>query len=146
MTTHHKSPRDEVHVYRALYTYQTEERSIRVAADDVRHAMPSYCTSYHPSSPHISQPTPAMRLKGVVLGGNLLGEKLVEDRDLLHDVVADLGHLGEEPKGSETECATDSSSNETPGTTLDGVICCAMSIFARVGTYVALTLWRVKPW
>lgn len=87
-----------------------------------------------------------MRLKGVVLGGNLLVEEFVEDWNLLHDVVADLGYLGEEPEGSKTECATETTGNDTADAGLDFLLYCAGSVAVGEDTYAVLTVCRVKPW
>lgn len=54
-----------------------------------------------------------MHLKGVVLWWNLVCEELVEDRDLLHDVVAHLGDLCEEEESEEAGCATETAGKDT---------------------------------
>jgi hypothetical protein len=54
-------------------------------------------------------------LKGVVLRRNLLVEELVENRDLLHDVVADPGYLGEEEEGEDASDAAEAAEDGAAG-------------------------------
>lgn len=64
----------------------------------------------HPPQP---RPCSATHLKWVVLGCDLDCEELVQDGDLLHDVVADLGDLGEEEEGEEAGYAAEATGEDT---------------------------------
>jgi hypothetical protein len=65
---------------------------------------------YNTPSPTLSRP-----LKRIVLRCDLLNIVVSEYRDLLHDVVADLGYLGEEEEGEETGDATETTEENSTG-------------------------------
>jgi len=64
-------------------------------------------------TPHHILPTPSQRLKWVVLGSNLVDVVVSKDGDLLHDVVAYLGYLGEEEEGKEPDGAAEATGEHT---------------------------------
>lgn len=53
------------------------------------------------TSTHIPPPWQGRRLEGVVLRRNLDVKVVAQNGDLLHDVVAHAGHLGEEEEGED---------------------------------------------
>jgi hypothetical protein len=62
---------------------------------------------------HIVHPQTNYHLKGVVLWCNLDVEVVAQDGDLLHDVLANLGHLGEEEEGEESSYTTEAAGKGT---------------------------------
>ena len=58
-------------------------------------------------------PQPSFHLKGVVLWSNLHVEVVSQHRNLLHDVVANLGYLGEEEEGEESSYTSEAAGKGT---------------------------------
>jgi hypothetical protein len=56
---------------------------------------------------------PSNHLKGIVLGSDLDVEVVSEHGDLLHDILAYLGYLGEEEEGEESSYATEAAGKGT---------------------------------
>jgi hypothetical protein len=65
-------------------------------------------------TPFLILPRPDFaHLERVVLWCNLLDEEVSEHRNLLHNVVANLGYLGEEEEGEEASDTTEAASKGT---------------------------------
>jgi hypothetical protein len=62
---------------------------------------------------HIVHPQTNYHLKGVVLWSNLNVEVVAQHRDLLHNVLANLGNLGEEEQGKESSYTTEAAGKST---------------------------------
>lgn len=68
-------------------------------------------------------------------------EELVQDGNLLHDIIADLGNLGEEEEGKEAGYTTESGSESTAVMWVSGW----REVKVR-GTYYLATVPTVMPW
>jgi hypothetical protein len=64
---------------------------------------------------NVQPPKPNYHLKGVVLGSDLDVEVVTHHGDLLHDVLANLGYLGEEEEGEESSYTTEAAGKGTAG-------------------------------
>ena len=73
---------------------------------------------------HGGQGSKTGRLKGVVLGGNLLDEVVADEGKLRHDVVAHLGHVAEEEEGEDSGGNTEAGSSATTIQQLESVTGC----------------------
>jgi len=71
-------------------------------------------------------------------------EELVQDRNLLHDVVAHLGDLGEEEEGEETGYTAETGGEATAGMGVSG--CVLVGGWREGETYYFAACLRVRPW
>ena len=82
----------------------------------------------------------AERSERVILRRYLNREELVQDRNLLHDVVAHLGDFGEEEEGEEAGYTAEAGGEATAGMGLVGVG------WVEGKTYYFAACLRVRPW